>query len=57
MNKTRRFKIQMKNIKEYFNNLFQNKNKIIDLGKVKELKDMGLTPAFILNNKQGETIR
>lgn len=57
MNKTRRFKIQMKNIKEYFNNLFQNKNKIIDLGKVKELKDMGLTPVFILNNKQGETIR
>lgn len=47
----------MKNIKEYFNNLFQNKNKIIDLGKVKELKDMGLTPVFILNNKQGETIR
>lgn len=57
MNKTRRFKIQMKNIKEYFNNLFQNKNKIVDLGKVKELKDMGLTPVFILNNKQEETKR
>lgn len=41
----------MKKIKEYFNNLFQDTNKVIDLGKVKELEDTGLEPVFILNNK------